>query len=121
MQPPEDTRRSKDFDTARKSARAARGSAPRRAGSLKLLEAVSRTSAVRSPLMSVLRRRAFSWFALVVVLSVLGLFFLDGASAGLVLFAAMLIFILACIRALAGQDRPPDDRAGLGGWFSRGL
>jgi hypothetical protein len=71
--------------------------------------------------MSVLRRRAWPWFALVVVLSVLGLFFLDGANAGVVLLAAMLIFIAACIRALAGHDRPPDDRAGLGGWFSRGL
>jgi len=59
-------------------------------------------------------------FALFAVLGILALFVLHGAAAGVAGLAAMLVFILACIGALRGQDaevRRRSDRTGLAGWF----
>lgn len=66
------------------------------------------------------RRRAWIGFALFAALAILGLFVLDGGVAGAALFAAMLVFIVACIYALRGEG--PDatakaDRTGLAGWL----
>jgi hypothetical protein len=59
-------------------------------------------------------------FALFALLTITGLFVLDGAVAGVTLFAALLVFIVACIYALRGED--PDaaansDRTGIVGWI----
>jgi hypothetical protein len=59
-------------------------------------------------------------FAVFAVLAILGLFVLGGVTAGVVLFAAMLVFIGSCISALRGED--PDsvahnNRTGFAGWF----
>jgi uncharacterized membrane protein len=65
-------------------------------------------------------RRAWIGFALFAPLAILGLFVLDGAIAGVTLFAAMLVFIGACIYALRGEDRDAvtrSDRTGLAGWI----
>jgi hypothetical protein len=59
-------------------------------------------------------------FALFGVLAVLAFFVLDGPVAGVVAFAAMLVFIVACIRALSNEDaddRAKSDRVGLAGWI----
>jgi hypothetical protein len=66
------------------------------------------------------RRHAWAGFAVFAVLVILGLFVIDGAVAGVLLLAAMLVFIGACIYALRGED--PDavkhnERTGLAGWF----
>jgi hypothetical protein len=66
------------------------------------------------------RRHAWVGFAIFAVLAVLGLFVLDGAAAGAVLFAALLELIFASMYALRGED--PDsvahnDRTGFAGWF----
>jgi hypothetical protein len=66
------------------------------------------------------RLRARIAFALFAVLGILALFVLDGAAGGVAAFAAMLVFILACIDALRRQDvdaRRRSDRTGLAGWF----
>lgn len=66
------------------------------------------------------RRRAWLGFALCVVLSILGLFVLDGAAAGVVSLVALVVFIGACIYALRGEHadtRARSDRTGLAGWF----
>jgi hypothetical protein len=66
------------------------------------------------------RRRAWLGFALCAVLSILGLFVLHGAAAGVVSLAALLVFIGACIYALRGHGadtRADSDRTGLAGWF----
>jgi hypothetical protein len=59
-------------------------------------------------------------FALFASLTIIGLFVLDGAVAGVALLAALLVFIVACIYALRGED--PDavtdsDRTGIVGWI----
>ena len=59
------------------------------------------------------------WLALAVVLGVIGLFVLDGASAGVVCFAALAAFVVYAFLALRGQ-RPEDRTAGtgiFGGWL----
>jgi hypothetical protein len=69
------------------------------------------------------KRRTRLGFAVFGVLAILGLFVLGGVAAGVVLFAAMLVFIGACMSALRGlRDEDPDsvatsDRTGLAGWF----
>jgi 4-hydroxybenzoate polyprenyltransferase len=66
------------------------------------------------------RRRAWVGFAVFAVLAIAGLFVLDGPAAGIVLLAALLAFILACIYALRGQDPGTvshNERTGLSGWF----
>jgi hypothetical protein len=67
-------------------------------------------------------RRRYAWvgFALFGGLAILALVALDGSAAGIASFAAMLVFVGACIYALRGQD--PDavrgsQRTGLRGWF----
>jgi hypothetical protein len=46
---------------------------------------------------------------------------IDGTAAGLVLLAALVVFIVACIHALSLQDDSPalanSHRAGVAGWF----
>jgi hypothetical protein len=66
------------------------------------------------------RRRTWMGFALFAALTILGLFVLHGALAGIALLLAMLAIIGACIYALRGED--PDSvahnqRSGLAGWF----
>jgi hypothetical protein len=66
------------------------------------------------------RRHPWAGFALFGVLAILALVVLDGSAAGIASFAAMLVFVGACIYALRGQD--PDavrssQRTGLRGWF----
>jgi hypothetical protein len=66
------------------------------------------------------RRRAWVGFAVFVALAASGLFLLDGAAAGAVLLAAMLVFIGACIYALKGHEPGTirhNERTGLAGWF----
>jgi hypothetical protein len=61
-----------------------------------------------------------AWVAFVpfAVLTVVGLFVLDGAASGAVLFVALLALIGGCIAALRRQDSGPDaDRTGLAGWI----
>ena len=65
-------------------------------------------------------RHAWVGLAVFVALAVTGLFVLEGAAAGAVLFAAMLVFIGACIYALKGQEPGAvrhNERTGLTGWF----
>jgi hypothetical protein len=66
------------------------------------------------------RHSARLGFVVFAVLTILGLFVLDGAAAGATLLAAMFALILACISALRGQD-PADvnhtERVGLSGWI----
>jgi hypothetical protein len=66
------------------------------------------------------RRRVWIGFALFAALTLLGLFALDGPLAGVALLAALIVFIVACIYALRGED--PDavtdsERTGLVGWI----
>jgi hypothetical protein len=59
-------------------------------------------------------------FAVFSALAILGLFVLHGAVSGAVLFAAMLVFVGACIYALRGEDPgavKDNDRTGLAGWI----
>jgi hypothetical protein len=68
------------------------------------------------------RRRAWVGFAIFATLAVLGLFVLHGIASGVILFAALLEFIFACMYALRGED--PDsvahnNRTGFAGWFGR--
>jgi hypothetical protein len=70
------------------------------------------------------RRHAWVGFAVFLTLATSGLFLLDGAAAGAVLLAAMLVFIGACIYALKGNEPGAirhNERTGLagsfGGWF----
>jgi dolichol kinase len=66
------------------------------------------------------RRHARVGFAIFAVLAILGLFLLDGIAAGVVLFAAMLVFIGSCISALRGEDSDSvahNNRTGFAGWF----
>jgi hypothetical protein len=62
-------------------------------------------------------RRTWPAFALIVLLSVVGLFILDGAASGVVLLVAMLGLIGACIYALAGE-KVQDGAGGVGGPLS---
>jgi hypothetical protein len=58
--------------------------------------------------------------ALFVVLGILALLVLDGPAGGVAALAAMVVFILACIDALRGEDadvRRRSDRTGLAGWL----
>lgn len=66
------------------------------------------------------RLRARIGFALFAVLTIVGLLVLDGPAAGVTLFAALLVFIVACILALSREE--PDavthnERTGLAGWL----
>jgi cation transport ATPase len=67
------------------------------------------------------RTRARLGFALFAILTIVGLFVINGPDAGLVLLAAMIVFIIACIHALSlQQDSGAVDsshRAGVTGWF----
>ena len=66
------------------------------------------------------RHRVRLAFGLFAVLAILALFVLRGAVGGITAFAAMLVFIGACIAALRNQDaeaRRRSDRTGLAGWF----
>ena len=55
------------------------------------------------------------------ILTIVGLFVIDGPDAGLVLLAAMVVFIIACIHALSLQEDSSavdnSHRAGVTGWF----
>lgn len=67
-------------------------------------------------------RRRHSWvgFLLAAALAVIGVLVIDGAVGGVVVLAAMLAFIGACIHALHGEDpevRAKSDRVGLAGWI----
>jgi hypothetical protein len=61
-------------------------------------------------------RRTWPAFAGVAALSAVGLFVLHGVAAGVVLFVALLGFIIACINALRGED-VRDGAGGIGGPF----
>ena len=67
------------------------------------------------------RRRPWVGFALSTILAVCGLFVLDGIASGVVVFAAFLAFLGACMYALKAQDpeaRKRSERNGLGWiWF----
>lgn len=66
------------------------------------------------------RRHAWVGFAVFLALATSGLFVLHGAAAGAALFAAMLVFIGACIYALKGGEPGAirhNQRTGLTGWF----
>lgn len=52
----------------------------------------------------------------IAVVAAVGLFVLHGVAAGIVLFVAILGFIIICIRALAGED-VRDGVGGIGGPF----
>ena len=70
--------------------------------------------------MTARRRHVWAGFAGFAALAIAGLFVLHGAVSGVLLLAAMLVFIGACIYALRGED--PDtvkrnDRTGVAGWF----
>jgi len=59
-------------------------------------------------------------FALFALLTIIGLFVLDGAVAGVALLAALIVFIVACIYALRREVRDAatdSDRTGLVGWI----
>jgi hypothetical protein len=60
--------------------------------------------------------RTWPAFAGVGVLSVVGVFVLHGLAAGVVLFVALLGFIVACIYALRGEN-VRDGAGGIGGPF----
>jgi hypothetical protein len=60
------------------------------------------------------RRRTWPPFAVVAVLTVVGLFVLDGAAAGVVCFFALLGLIGAAINALRGE-KVNDGLGGIGG------
>lgn len=69
--------------------------------------------------MSSRRIRGWIGFALFAVLTVAGLFVLDGPAAGVTLLVALLVFILACMAALRRQDAnvvKHNERTGLVGW-----
>jgi hypothetical protein len=59
-------------------------------------------------------RRLWVPFGIVAVLSIFGLFVLDGAASGVVLLVALVSFVGACIYALAGE-RVEDGAGGIGG------
>jgi hypothetical protein len=63
------------------------------------------------------RRHRWVGFALFAVLAVLGLVVFHGAAAAGTLFAAMLVFIGACMHALRGEDPDAVERTGLVGWL----
>jgi len=66
------------------------------------------------------RRHAWVGFALSAGTGILGVFVLAGAAAAVVCFAAMLVFIGACIYALRGEnpaDVERNTRAGFAGWW----
>ncbi len=62
-------------------------------------------------------RRTWPGFALVMLLSVVGLFVLDGPASGVVLLVALLGMIGVCIYALAGET-VQDGAGGIGGPLS---
>ena len=65
-------------------------------------------------------RRARVGLALCAVVSILALFVLHGAAAGVAALIAMLVFIGTCIYVLGGEDadtRRRSDRTGLAGWL----
>jgi hypothetical protein len=62
------------------------------------------------------RRKLWPSFGLVALLVLLGLFVMNGAASGVVLFVAFLGFIGACVYALAGE-RVEDGVGGIGGPF----
>lgn len=62
------------------------------------------------------RHRTWPAFAGVAALSAVGFFVLHGVAGGVVLFVALLGFILACIYALRGED-VRDGVGGIGGPF----
>jgi hypothetical protein len=67
------------------------------------------------------RTRARLGFALFAILTIVGLFVIHGPEAGLVLLAAMIVFIVSCIHALSLQEDSGtvanSHRAGVTGWF----
>jgi hypothetical protein len=66
------------------------------------------------------RYRLRAAFALDAMLAILSLFILDGAVAGMAAFAAMLVFIFACIGALRRSNADlggRTDRTGIAGWI----
>jgi hypothetical protein len=58
------------------------------------------------------RRRGRLLFASAAVLAILGIVVLSTPFSGLACFAAMIVFVAACMRTLAGED--VDDRAAIG-------
>jgi hypothetical protein len=68
-----------------------------------------------------IRHRVRVAFALDALPAILAVFILDGAVAGVAAFAAMLVFILACIAAALRQANADlagrTDRTGLAGWI----
>ena len=70
--------------------------------------------------MRLIRRRVRVAFSLDATLAILAVFILDGAVAGVAAFAAMLVFIFACIAALRQPNADlggRTDRTGLAGWI----
>ena len=70
--------------------------------------------------MRLVRHRVRVAFALDAMVAILAVFILDGAVAGMAAFAAMLIFIFACIAALRQRNADQGgrtDRTGLAGWI----
>jgi uncharacterized membrane protein len=67
-----------------------------------------------------IRHRVRVAFAVDALLGLLAVFILDGAVAGVVALAAMLVFIFACIAALRQPNADSGgrtDRTGLAGWI----
>ena len=54
--------------------------------------------------MSLLRKRAWPWMAVVAVLAILGLIVFDGVIGGIALFVTAAAFCIAVLRALADAD-----------------
>jgi hypothetical protein len=63
--------------------------------------------------------RAVTWFAITVVLAVVGLFVLDGAASGAVLALAFVTLLTGLIRGLAGEH--PDDFPAATGFIGHWL
>jgi hypothetical protein len=64
-----------------------------------------------------LARRARTWFALGVVLALIGLFALDGAASGVVLAAAAIAAFAGVMRVLRSADLSGVTHGGEGGGF----
>jgi hypothetical protein len=70
--------------------------------------------------MSPRRGRALIGFAVFAILTILGLYVVDGVAAGLMLLAALFVFIASCIQALSVQEPgavASSHRIGITGWF----
>ena len=64
-----------------------------------------------------LMRRARTWFALAVVLAIVGLVILDGSASGVALAAAAIAAFVGVLRVLSGSDLSGVPHGGEGGGF----